>query len=900
MNEFIEWSTLDFKKSSGTEKLRCPKCDSVRSDKKDKSLVVYHKDGICKCFYCNALSFRDSQKNERETKVNYTLPSQEWRNYTKLSDKLVKWFENRGIKQYVLNDFCISEEVMYQPQLKKPVNNVVFNYFEGELLVNKKYRSGDKKFTQSKNGKPILYNINSVIGCEEVYICEGECFKGSTEVLTNKGWVSFDNYKGEDICQVDEFKKYSFVKPLNIIKKKYNDDLVKLSNSKNFEITTTKNHNIVLEDKKGVLSKVKAIDIFSGKSNHKKIPRVCNGTNKEDYNISDNDLRLQVMFSADFTFRKEGDLYAGFKKERKVERVKMLLDKSEFEYSCNKVKNGYTSVFISRKFNTKRFSKLFNNEWLSLLSERQLKVVLDEIVHWDGNSVPNRNQIEYSSKEYHNVTFVQTVAHLLGYMSTIIPRSNKFGSWYKASILFSKKHTSLQLSTKKELEKYNDFVYCVSVPTGMILVRQNNQISICGNCDVLSLAQIGIKNSVSLPTGANDNDAFWINSEKYLKDVKKFYIATDNDEKGNEVAEKIAQRLGRYRCERVLFNGKDANEDLVSGCLEETILNTEKYPVSGTYSVDDVWGDVLDLLKNGIPETIKPKGEWCKGLNDIFSVMRGHLIVSTGIPSHGKSNFTDWYVLNLIQDYGMKASWFSPEHNPMSLYVTNLGTKALGTNLFKATDQQRNEFKEWATEKIYLTNADSGQEPNWEWLLDTFQNQMMRYGIDIFVIDAWNKVILNDKNELQGIRRVLTKLTAFAQQNNVMIFLVAHPTKMKKNEKTKEYEQPTLYDVAGSADFRNQTHDGFCVYRYFNEGKTTITNLKTKMSFQGEIGKSADFYYNIENGRYFDCSTQKNNLPLWHDSKPTENKYYNTNTLPTPSYQEAFDLNINDDDYCPF
>src|SRR5690606_2578144 len=287
-----------------------------------------------------------------------------------------------------------------------------------------------------------------------------------------KGWVSFDNYKGEDICQVDEFKKYSFVKPLNIIKKKYNDDLVKLSNSKNFEITTTKNHNIIVEDSKGILSKVKAIDIFLGKSNHKKIPRVCNGTDKEDYNISDNDLRLQVMFSADFTFRKEGDLYAAFKKERKVERVKMLLDKSEFEYSCNKVKNGYTSVFISRKFNTKRFSKLFNNEWLSLLSERQLKIILDEIVHWDGNSVPNRNQIEYSSKEYHNITFVQTVSHLLGYMSTVIPRSNKFGSWYKASILFNKKHTSLQSSTKKELEKHNDFVYCVSVPTGMILVRQ--------------------------------------------------------------------------------------------------------------------------------------------------------------------------------------------------------------------------------------------------------------------------------------------------------------------------------------------------------------------------------------------------------------------------------------------
>ena len=175
----------------------------------------------------------------------------------------------------------------------------------------------------------------------------------------------------------------------------------------------------------------------------------------------------------------------------------------------------------------------------------------------------------------------------------------------------------------------------------------------------------------------------------------------------------------------------------------------------------------------------------------------------------------------------------------------------------------------------------------------------MRYGIDIFVIDAWNKVILNDKNELQGIRRVLTKLTAFAQQNNVMIFLVAHPTKMKKNEKTNVYDQPSLYDVAGSADFRNQTHDGFCVYRYFNEGKTTITNLKTKMSFQGEIGKSADFYYNLDNGRYYDTSIQKCNKPLWEQTETEIKKEYK---IPQATLDQAFPSIFNDEeeDNVPF
>ena len=85
MNEFIEWSTLELKKTSGSEKIRCPKCDNVRSDKRDKSLVIYHNNGIGRCFYCEALTFRDNEKNKRETKVNYTLPNQEWHNYTNLS-----------------------------------------------------------------------------------------------------------------------------------------------------------------------------------------------------------------------------------------------------------------------------------------------------------------------------------------------------------------------------------------------------------------------------------------------------------------------------------------------------------------------------------------------------------------------------------------------------------------------------------------------------------------------------------------------------------------------------------------------------------------------------------------------------------------------------------------------
>jgi twinkle protein len=116
-----------------------------------------------------------------------------------------------------------------------------------------------------------------------------------------------------------------------------------------------------------------------------------------------------------------------------------------------------------------------------------------------------------------------------------------------------------------------------------------------------------------------------------------------------------------------------------------------------------------------------------------------------------------------------------------------------------------------------------------------------------------------NRTERENISKVLSRLASFAQQNNVLIILVAHPTKMKKENGI--YEKPTLYDVSGSADFRNQTHDGFCVYRYFgDDGYTTFTNLKTKYNFQGEIGKTVDFNYHIQSGRYYVNQPQTNNL----------------------------------------
>ena len=149
---------------------------------------------------------------------------------------------------------------------------------------------------------------------------------------------------------------------------------------------------------------------------------------------------------------------------------------------------------------------------------------------------------------------------------------------------------------------------------------------------------------------------------------------------------------------------------------------------------------------------------------------------------------------------------------------------------------------------------------NWDWLFKCIEEMVLLAGIDIIVIDAFNKVILDDTTKA-GIDKVMTRLTALTIRLNIFTFLVAHPTKMQKGANGL-YEPPTLYNVSGSSDFRNQTHNGYCIYRYFadmedqelgsiSKNQVSFINLKTKYDFQGEISSMELYNYNMVNQRYY-------------------------------------------------
>lgn len=176
MYEIVEFNylKLDLKnKVSGQMKTICPFCSENRTNKRDKSLSVNIATGVYNCHYCSKTGNIHKWRKIGARK-NYVKPV--WNNKTELSDKLVKWFESRGISQGTLNKMRVTEEKEWMPQTEKEENCVVFNYFYEDVLINKKFRDGRKNFKLVKDAEKILYNLDSVFekGNKKMIICEGE------------------------------------------------------------------------------------------------------------------------------------------------------------------------------------------------------------------------------------------------------------------------------------------------------------------------------------------------------------------------------------------------------------------------------------------------------------------------------------------------------------------------------------------------------------------------------------------------------------------------------------------------------------------------------------------------------------------------------------------------------
>lgn len=388
-----------------------------------------------------------------------------------------------------------------------------------------------------------------------------------------------------------------------------------------------------------------------------------------------------------------------------------------------------------------------------------------------------------------------------------------------------------------------------------------------GEADCLSFVECGRTDVVSVPNGANANLSYLDDYlEEYFDDKEIIYIASDTDTKGVMLRQELIRRFGPERCKVVEYGEdcKDANEHLVKygkESLLQCLDNAVEPKIEGVFAVEDVEKPLDLLYQKGLQRGYTIGFE---NFDELCSFERKRLCVLTGIPSAGKSAWLNFIAVRLNMLYDWKFAFFSPESMPIDYHISTLIELITGKKFSKETLPllEYEAAKEYANDNFFFIYPDSYTMGN---ILEKAKSLVRRKGIKALVIDPYNRVESEQdyrQSETQHISKVLDQLTNFAQQNDVLVFLMAHPTKMPKNPDGK-FQVPTLYDISGSANFYNKADFGISVHRDKEFGWTEIHVQKVKYRHLGQ-GGMAKFKYNLFNSRY--VPYEDNVPPNWDNN----------------------------------
>lgn len=422
-----------------------------------------------------------------------------------------------------------------------------------------------------------------------------------------------------------------------------------------------------------------------------------------------------------------------------------------------------------------------------------------------------------------------------------------------------------------------------------------------GEMDALSFIEIGFKNVISVPNGANANLSYLDDYiEDYFDDKDTIFVAPDTDTKGVLLRDELLRRFGAERC-RVLDYGadcKDANEVLMKHgreALKRCLTEAPEVKLEGVFTVSDFEQSLDALFEHGMQKGVTI-GHDC--FDRLCSFETKRLCVVTGIPGSGKSEFIDEIAERLNMRYGWRFAYFSPENAPLAYHASKLIEKFTGKKFGKDTLS----FGEYKQVKKHLEENIFFISPKDDFRLETILERakflVRRKGIKALVIDPYNR--LEDEsegqNETKYISKQLDRLTNFAQLNDVLVILMAHPTKQPRN-KDGVIEAPTLYDISGSANFYNKTDFGIVVHRNRLENTVEVIVQKVKFRHLGECG-TALFKYNLNNGRYTPYTNGvdpqwDNNNHLVEEQKRREQDAYEASQFPWE------DLSTTEEE-CPF
>jgi len=430
----------------------------------------------------------------------------------------------------------------------------------------------------------------------------------------------------------------------------------------------------------------------------------------------------------------------------------------------------------------------------------------------------------------------------------------------------------------KSLDK--DFRFesgCQLIPYNIDAALDSDTIYLTeGMMDAATLVQCGYAGVVSLSNGTGTKMETF---DKYLESHfkgKKIIYAGDTDESGIKKREEVARYFAGNDFYYVEWKAssdsevKDANDVLMAEgeeAVRRCVESAKVMPIIGMATIDDQMESFDELVANGIPRF--PGVEHLYGFTHMIRFEPGRLMVISGVPGTGKSTFADNLVMMLAVEQKWRAAIYSPEKYPMSLHYYELGQILMGREMSvkNMTMEAIERGKRFLHENIFHISdncSDIGE------ILAVAAQMVIQKNVRVLLLDPFNYIglpVQTGSTDTQKISMVLKQIVDFARRYKVLVILVAHPRKPQSDSKgqQKDNNVPSLYDIAGSADFYNKCDYGLILQREpetdYAKASTLTSVYVQKVRFRhlGQLGRRV-FGFDTQSNRF--VATNNDNITL--------------------------------------
>jgi thymidylate synthase (FAD) len=343
-------------------------------------------------------------------------------------------------------------------------------------------------------------------------IKSGHCYTGDTEVLTENGWVKFKDYSGEKVATINKDCSFKgFETPSRIVNYSYEGNFYYYP-SLGIEVTDGHNMFGVFRENKNNFYKNNEYSLFKCNESYKdnngrektlgermfKTPRHClKNKSLNPYG------ELIGFWLGDGCYSPEtkNKLVFHLKKQRKVEYLKQLCE--ELGYIFEERKANYYTVTnnnIGSSFNSLFYN---NGKRISLKYFPSIDIaysIINGLINSDGSLGINTKTVTFTNTSKSIIDWLLMYAPICGYSISyrgICHITAAHNPVYKILLLdtnYTLNNDSRNKDSKVIITNRVEEVYCVTVSTGLIMVRGTNGITtICGNCAMLEHGTVYLK-----------------------------------------------------------------------------------------------------------------------------------------------------------------------------------------------------------------------------------------------------------------------------------------------------------------------------------------------------------------------------------------------------------------------